>query len=221
MRVLSIAACAGKAGKTTLVETLCAAFPGRLEAVKFTTVPEDRQPAAGDAARYSGLLPLDGPFRICEEAEVLERAGTDTGRMARAGARSVHWALARPDALRLLWPALQEGRLAPEARVVTEGGAAAAFIGPDLLVFLYNPYVPREEWKDGAWRILAGADVIVTNPHHPERGHDPDAAPASVLDKVGRVQPGALRVTGDVSRHPSSWEGGEEFLERVRKALDL
>jgi len=221
MRVLSIAACAGRAGKTALVETLCAAFPGRLEAVKFTTLPQDRRPAPGDQARCSGIPPLEGPFRICEEAEVLERAGTDTGRMARAGARGVHWALARPEDYRLLWPALREGRLSPEARVVTEGGTAAAFIGPDLLVFLYNPYIPREAWKDGAWRILAGADVIVTNPYHPERGYDPDSMPAGLLDKVGRVRPGALRVTGDVSLHPSCWDGGGTFLERVRKALDL
>lgn len=221
MRTLSIAGPANGAGKTSLAAALCRAFPGRLDVVKFTTVYRDGSFCPRDDDDRCACRDLDGPFLVCEDRDVVEREGTDTGRIARAGARRTHWAVSRPDGYRLLWPHLRELHLEPDARVVTEGNTAAAFIGPDLLVFLLNPYVPREKWKDNAWRVLAGADVVFINPYHPERGYDPTDRGDGILRKVGRVQPTALRVIGDPVRAPSHWEGGQRFLERVREALDL
>lgn len=221
MRVLSIAAPGNTSGKTSLACTLCRAFPGKLDVVKFTTVYQDGQFCPQDDEKHCACRELAGPYSVCEDRAVVEDPKTDTGRIAEAGARKAHWAIGRPESYKLLWPHLQEHHLPEDGRVVTEGNTAAAFIGADLLVFLYNPYVPRENWKDNAWRILAGADVVITNPWHPERGYDPEGAPKGLLDKVGRVHPLALRITGNASEAASSWEGGEEFLEKVREALDL
>lgn len=221
MRVVSIAAPGSHSGKTTLLAALCRAFPGRLDAVKFTTVYREGPLCPRDGELACPCGDPDGDYLICEDRGVVERPGTDTGKISAAGARRAHWAIGRPEAYRLLWPELCDRFLPSGARVVTEGNTGAAFIGPDLLVFLYNPWIPREKWKDSAWRILAGADVVFTSPHHPERGHQPSGFPEGVLEKVGRVQPGALRVAGDLSREPSAWKGGDAFLERVGKALDL
>lgn len=221
MRVLSITAPANGAGKTSLAATLCQSFPDRLDVVKFTTVYTGGDHCPKDAQEQCACRDLEGPFTICEDREVVEREGTDTGRIARASARRVEWAIARPDGYRFLWPELRE-RLDEDARVVTEGNTGGAFVGADLLVFLYNPWIDRSDWKDNAWRILAGADVVLTNAwHHEEARWRPEGAPRGVLDKVGRVRPDALRVAGDVTRSPETWENGAAFLERVREALDL
>jgi hypothetical protein len=221
MRTLSIAAPGNTSGKTGLACALCRAFPGRLDVVKFTTVYKDGQFCPRDASKQCACRELTGEFSVCEERDVVERPETDTGRIALAGARKAHWAIGRPDSYKLLWPHLVEKHFPEDARVITEGNTAAAFVGADLLVFLFNPWVPRENWKDNAWRILAGADVVVTNAWHPDRGYDPEGAPKGLLEKTGRMHPLALLVEGDVSQPVGSWKGGPEFLEKVRQALDL
>jgi hypothetical protein len=208
VRAVSIAGPGSGCGKTALVEGICAAFPGRLTAVKFTTVAPDGEAPA----------PLDGAFRVLDDEDTLGREGSDTARAAAAGARRALWCVARPEAYTHLWMELRERHLAEDELLVTEGNTAAGLLCPDLLVFLHNPWFPREAWKDSAWRLLGGADVVVTNPYHPERGLDAGGAPEGVLDKVGRARIDALRVTADVSRPATEWKD-PRFAERLRLLL--
>jgi hypothetical protein len=208
VRIVSIAGPGSGCGKTSLVEGICSGFPGRLTVVKFTTVPPEGEAPAR----------LDGPFRVHDDETTLGREGSDTARAAAAGARRALWCLARPDAYTHLWTELRENHLAGGELLVTEGNAAAGLLCPDLLLFLHNPWFPRDEWKDNAWRLLGGADVVVTNAYHTERGVTGDGAPEGLLDKVGRARIDALRVSADVTLPITEWED-PRLAERLRALL--
>jgi hypothetical protein len=216
MRIISVAAVASGSGKTSLVCALCAAFPGRFTAVKFTTL-RPGEPVASRIPEASNVSPPDG-FSILSDPQVVERSGSDTARIAAAGAATTHWCIAYPDGYPRLWSALRDEVLSEAALLVTEGNTAAGIACPDLLIFVYNPFTPPDRWKDSAWRLLGGADVIVTNPYHPDKGYQVAGMPKNVLDKAGRVRPDALRVIGDPSLPLQEWEG-RNLLERLQRLV--
>jgi hypothetical protein len=187
MPILSIAAPCDGSGKTTLAAGICAAFPGRLAFVQFATSPPGTR----------------REIRLGAAAVAASRA--ELARLLAAGARSVLHCTCPPDGYPALCAELREEHVAEGEAVLTEGNTAAGILCPDLLLFVWNPHAPRERWEDSGWRLLAGADAVVANPYRPERGFDPAAAGAELLDKAGRTRPDAIRVTADVSRPPSEW----------------
>ena len=102
MSLVSVAGATSRAGKTALAASILRAVPGgSATAVKFTTTEDvfERCPRGTPCV----VCDIDVPFRIVSEASVLNEPGTDTFRLAQAGARRVVLAIARKSAVEAAW----------------------------------------------------------------------------------------------------------------------
>src|SRR5712691_5605673 len=98
MTLISISGACSRSGKTAAAVSLLGALPaGRAAAVQFTTTEDvfKRCPRGTTCI----VCDIDVPFRIVDDAAVLDEAGTDTARLADAGASRVVWAIARQSAV--------------------------------------------------------------------------------------------------------------------------
>ena len=114
-----MAGACSRAGKTALAVTVLRALPPRTAlALKFTTTDDvfERCPRGSPCV----VCDIDVPFRVVEDEAVLRQAGTDTDRLAEAGAARVVWTIARHGAAERAWSALAP-RLAAVPQVVIEG----------------------------------------------------------------------------------------------------
>ena len=158
MRIVSVSGAGSRAGKTALAESLLRALPPRTaKAVKFTTTEDvfERCPRGSVCV----VCDIDVPFRIVRDPAVLRQPGTDTDRLAAAGAREVVWAIARAAAAPLAWAAvarfLDDAPLAIlEGSTVVEQGLAR----PDLRLFVAHRSMPPERWKPTSAALVAAAD---------------------------------------------------------------
>src|SRR6188508_903438 len=119
MRIVSVSGACSRAGKTAVAEAFLRAVPaGTAAAVKFTTTEDvfERCPRGSVCI----VCDIDVPFRIVRDPAVLAEAGTDTARLAAAGATEVVWAIARAHAAPLAWSAV-ERMLKGTAMAVLEG----------------------------------------------------------------------------------------------------
>ena len=200
--ILSVAAPGNGSGKTLAVQTLLAAFPGRLRAIKFTTVYRD----GANCPRKEGACAcreLKGPFSVVDRQPTLDAPDTDTARMREAGALSVLWCLARPGAHAAAWEHLRESRLPDAAPIVTEGNAILEVIRPDWLLMVMSPAVPRARWKQGIPELAARASRVVINTHL--------CGEAEVRElglEVASWRRGERPLAADLSRPLVEWDGG-------------
>ncbi len=202
MTILSVAAPANGSGKTLAVQRVLAAFPGRLRAIKFTTVYRD----GANCPRKEGACAcreLRGPFTVVDQRRTLDAPDTDTARMAQAGALSVLWCLARPGAHAAAWEHLKERGLPDAAPLLTEGNAILDVIRPDWLLMVMSPAVPRARWKQGIPELAARASRVVINTH--------DCGEAEVRElglEVASWRRGEAPLAVDLSRPLLQWDGG-------------
>src|SRR5260221_5786559 len=94
LKLISVAGASSRAGKTAAAVTVLRALgPGAASAVKFTTTDDvfERCPRGTPCV----VCDIDVPFRIVEDPSVLREAGTDTDRLAEAGASRVVWCIAK------------------------------------------------------------------------------------------------------------------------------
>ena len=144
------------------------------------------------------MCDLDRPWRLVEDPAVLGVPGTDTERLARAGARRVVWAIARRSAAREAW-----GQVAADlaGTVVMEGSSIAAHAEPHLLLFVVHPRLEPARWKPGSAALIRRADAVILN--RPGLGAaEPSAA---VLEAVSRARgAGDVRIA-DVTRPLVEW----------------
>jgi len=161
-RILSIASPGNGSGKTRLAMTLLAAHPGAFTAVKFTTVYRDGQncPRTETACACRSL---HGMYTVISDPAIIDQEGTDTGRLARAGAARTLWGLSIPSAHPRLWSHLISEVLSPGERLITEGNRIVPVISPDRLVMVMGPEVPAGRWKDDTWDLVGRADAVVVN----------------------------------------------------------
>jgi hypothetical protein len=202
MILVSIAAPGNGSGKTLAGRAILSAFPGRLHALKFTTVYRD----GANCPRGTGpcaCRELKGPFTVVRDAATLLAPDTDTARLAGAGASSVRWCLARPGAHAEAWDHLRETDLAQAGAVLTEGNTILSVIRPDRLVMVMSPAVPESRWKSDTWDLVARARHVVVNTH--QAG---DEAVAALARRVAAGRADRLPVVADVSRPLIDWDGG-------------
>src|SRR5262245_20748439 len=157
--LVSVSGAASRAGKTSLAVGLMHALPaGSAVAVKFTTTEDvfERCPRGTPCV----MCDIDVPFRIVEDARVLDEPGTDTAQLRRAGARRVSWAIRRASAVRAAW-----ARVAAmaEGLVVMEGSTIVDVAAPDLLLFVAHPFLQPSRWKATSDALIARADAVVVN----------------------------------------------------------
>ena len=140
--------------------TLLRALPAGAVAVKFTTTEDvfERCPRGTPCV----VCGIDVPYRIIEDPRVLGEAGTDTARLAEAGAARVLWTIAKQSAIVEAWAAVQ-ARLAPENVVIMEGSTIVDLSRPDLVLFVAHPFLCPSRWKPTTARLLRRADTVIVN----------------------------------------------------------
>jgi len=198
MRIVSVSGACSRAGKTALAESLLRALPrGSAAAVKFTTTEDvfERCPRGSVCV----VCDIDVPFRIVRDPAVLSEPGTDTYRLAKAGAHEVVWAIARASAASLAWAAvtrmLEGTPLAIlEGSTVVEQGLAR----PDLRLFVAHRSMPPERWKPTSAALVAGADRVIVHTEGP-------APSARVLDALDALGARGKRIVTDATRPLREW----------------
>ncbi len=209
MRIVSISGACSRAGKTALAESVLRALPrGTAAAVKFTTTEDvfERCPRGSACV----VCDIDVPFRIVRDDAVLRQPGTDTDRLAAAGAREVVWAITRASAAPLAWAAVTR-LLAGTPLAVLEGSTVVeqGLAQPDLRIFVAHRSMPPERWKPTSRALAAGEHRVVV--------HTAGPAPAkSVLAALDALGARDNRVVADATRPLSSWDRDLE-----RRLLEL
>jgi hypothetical protein len=202
MILVSVAAPGNGSGKTLAGRAILSAFPGRLRAVKFTTVYRD----GANCPRRDGpcaCRELKGAFTVVRDDATLLAPDTDTARLALAGAVSVRWCLARPGAHAAAWDHLRGDDLKDARAVLTEGNTILSVIWPDRLVMVMSPAVPEARWKPGTWDLVSRAGHVIVNTH--AAGKD---AVQALARRVAGERGGRLPAVADVSRPLADWDGG-------------
>ena len=216
MIIVSVAAPGNGSGKTLAGRAVLSAFPGRLRAVKFTTVYRD----GANCPRSTGpcaCRELRGPFTVVRDGATLLTSDTDTARLSEAGASAVLWCLARPGAHAAAWDHLRATDLADTGAILTEGNTILSVLWPDRLIMVMSPAIPEDRWKRDTWDLVARAAHIIVNTHD---------APAGAVDDLARRVAGAREgrepIVADVSRPLASWDGGvlRDDLARVLAPVD-
>ena len=212
MRVISIAASGNGSGKTLTLAAILKAHPGRLDAVKFTTVFKDGVHCPR-TEKACACRSLHGRFTVVTDPAVLATEETDTGRLTLAGARSVLWCLAQPGAHSEAWDHLRRHLLDPGGDAITEGNSAVRILAPDLLVTVLSPSLDRERWKPDAWELARRSDLVIINSYGASEGQI-----EALGREVGREAPGVRATVEDVSLPLDAWNDGR-LRARVSELL--
>jgi hypothetical protein len=141
---------------------------------------------------------IDVPFRIVRDPAVLREPGTDTDRLAAAGAREVVWAITRAAAAPQAWAAVERmidgAPLAVlEGSTVVEQGLAR----PELRLFVAHRSMPPEKWKPTSAALVAASEWVVVH----SEGPPPAPRVLAALDALGARR----RLVADVTRPLGSW----------------
>jgi len=197
MRIAVAGACS-RAGKTAAaVSVLHALPPASATALKFTTTDDvfERCPRGSPCV----VCDIDVPYRIVEDEAVLRQAGTDTDRLAAAGAARVVWAIAKRGAAETAWRAVA-ARVGSSALVI-EGSTVVDLARPDLLLFVVHPFLSPARWKPTTPDLLGRADVVVVNLPAGESREPAAEVMQALLGPRGRND---IRI-GDVTRPLHEW----------------
>jgi hypothetical protein len=192
--LVSVAGACSRSGKTAAAVSVLGALPsGGAAAVKFTTTDDvfERCPRGSPCI----VCNIDVPFRIVEDPGVLREAGTDTDRLAAAGAARLIWTIARTGAAEAAWTRVA-AMIARYDTAVMEGSTVVDLARPELLLFVVHPFLSPSRWKPTTAGLVARADLVIVNRPASER-REPSPA-----------------VVADVSRLLFVW--APELAERVR-----
>ena len=199
MALVSVSGACSRSGKTALAVTLLRALPpGRAAAVKFTTTEDvfERCPRGTPCV----VCDIDVPFRIVTDPRTLGEPGTDTDRLARAGASRVVWAIARESAVGAAWSRVEE-MIGGAGLAVMEGSTIVPVARPDLRVFVAHPFLSPARWKPTSAALIAQSDLVVVN--RPAAEARPPAP--EVLAALGAHRPKGDILIADVTRPPAEW----------------
>jgi len=206
LALISVAGATSRAGKTALAASLLRGLsPGSASAVKFTTTDDvfERCPRGKPCL----VCDIDRPFRLVTEESVLRERGTDTDRLAEAGARRVVWAIARRSAVAVAWAAVTP--LVAGGPVVMEGSAITFEAKPALTFFVVHPFLDPARWKESASALLDSADCVVVNRPANETREPAAAVLEAIHARRGRRD---VRIA-DVTAPLAAW--GSDWAERV------
>jgi hypothetical protein len=199
VRILSVVAPGNGSGKTLTLSAILGAFPGRLSAVKFTTVFKDGVNCPR-TAKACACHELKGLYTVVTDPATLAMQDTDTGRLAGAGARAVLWCLARPGAQAAAWDHLRREHLSERDDLLTEGNTMVPVLDPDLLIMVMSAQVERARWKADAWPLARSANLVIINRHDSS-----ESEIAALADEVTRQRGGRAPLVEDVGRPLASW----------------
>ena len=196
--LVSVGGACSRAGKTALAVGLVRELGAGTVAVKFTTTDDvfERCPRGTPCV----VCDIDVPFRLVQEPAILAEPGTDTARLAEAGAARVVWAIARNSAVRAAWSAVR-ARLGASPYIVMEGSSIVSIAQPDVLAYVVHPFLSPGRWKEG-WRdLVAAADLVVVNrPAAEARPPSPE-----VMEALAGARPRGTVTVADVTWPLAEW----------------
>ncbi|HEV7858278.1 MAG TPA: hypothetical protein VGO91_06580 [Pyrinomonadaceae bacterium] len=167
LRTIVVAGVSSGAGKTCVAESMTRALAGRCRtaAAKITVTHGERGcPHGGKGCNVCGSL--GGDFQVITRDNLILQPGTDTARLAAAGALPVVWAITRETAIMDAWREMS--RLMSETRcAVIESNTLALIIRPTLTLMVVDPVVSRKIWKPSAEHLIAAADYVIFNDRGP------------------------------------------------------
>jgi len=199
--LLSVAGACSRAGKTALAVGLVRELGAGTVAVKFTTTDDvfERCPRGTPCV----VCDIDVPFRLVQEPAILAEPGTDTARLAEAGAARVVWAISRKSAVGAAWSAVRARLGATEGPpfIVMEGSSIVSIAQPDVLAYVVHPFLSPGRWKEGWPGLVAAADLVVVNrPAAETRPPSPE-----VMDALAGARPRGAVAVADVTRPLAEW----------------
>lgn len=200
-----MAGACSRAGKTAAaVSVLRARPPQSTTALKFTTTDDvfEKCPRGTPCL----VCDIDVPYRLVTDEPTLRQAGTDTDRLAAAGARRVIWAIVKRAAVLQAWQKVAEDA---GDDIVIEGSTVVEWAAPDLLIFVVHPFLAPDRWKPTSGPLLRRADVVVVNRPAAET-REPAA---EVMAEIARHRPIADVRIVDVTRPFVEW--APEWAERL------
>lgn len=198
MATVSISGACSRAGKTALAATILRALPpATATALKFTTTEDvfERCPRGTTCV----VCDIDVPFRILDDEKTLREPGTDTDRLAAAGAARVLWAIAKTSAAAAAWRAVHS-RLGPGPLVI-EGSTVVDLARPEVLFFVVHPFLAPSRWKPSSAALLARADAVIVN--RPSAESRPPSA--EVMAEIARYRKLDDVRIADVLRPLDAW----------------
>ncbi len=207
--MIGVSGACSRSGKTALAVTLLheMARPDAI-AVKFTTTDDvfKRCPRGKPCV----VCDIAVPYRLVEDPRTLREPGTDTDRLAGAGASRVVWCIARRGSVGRAWEAVSS-RLG-DAPVVIEGSTIVGVAKPDLHLFVAHPFLSPRRWKPESARLIAAADAVIVNlPAAERRAPDPEVS-RTLVSFRGRDD---IRIA-DVTAPLGSW--APDIRERMALA---
>jgi hypothetical protein len=196
---VSVSGACSRAGKTALVETLLRSLPERSAvAVKFTTTDDvfERCPRGTPCV----VCDIAVPFRLVQDERTLREPGTDTDRLAQAGAARVLWAIAKQAAVRPAWQAVRRA-VSGAAWVVMEGSTIVDLASPELHLFVAHPFLSPRRWKQTTAALVPRADAVIVN--HAEG--ETRAPSGEVMDALRALRGRDDLLVADVTRPLGAW----------------
>lgn len=168
-------------GKTLASELAVRALRSRrVGAIKLTVADGERDPGHDHGASALGVADAAGicgrgascgvcetvsswiPSRLITSSRAIRKAGTDTCRLADAGAVAVAWVIAlRSGAPEAVEAAIAHVREAGADLVVIEGTTALEWLTPNASVMVATS--PGKKWKNVARRYVGACDIVLRN----------------------------------------------------------
>jgi molybdopterin-guanine dinucleotide biosynthesis protein len=178
-------------GKTSVVAGLIAALPAYdWTAIKITQFGHGVCSSSGEDCECA--TDPDHPFALTRETGTssgIDKAGTDTARYLRAGARESLWLRTRAGELGFAMPALR--RVIDRARdVIIESNSVMQFLRPDAYLVVLDPAI--SDFKLSSRLYLDRADAfLVSEPRVPAGGETLPVAPVwpAVAPRLLRGRP--------------------------------
>jgi hypothetical protein len=167
LRTIVVAGVSSGAGKTCVAESMTRALAGRCRtaAAKITVTHGERGcPHGGKGCNVCGSL--GGDFQVITRDNIILQPGTDTARLAAAGAFPVVWAITREAAIKDAWREMSL-LMSETACAVIESNTLAQIIRPTLTLMVVDPSVSRKIWKPSAEHLIAVADYVIFNDRGP------------------------------------------------------
>ena len=167
LHTIVVAGVSSGAGKTCLAESMARALAARCRtaAAKITVTHGERGcPHGGKSCNVCGSL--GGEFQIITRENIISQQGTDTARLAAAGAVPVVWAITKETAIKDAWREMS-GLMSEATCAVIESNTLAQIIKPTLTLMVVDPSMSRKIWKPSAEQLIAAADYVIFNNRGP------------------------------------------------------